>query len=169
MFSDAAGRDWSTAITVTTVKRVREMADVLLTDAAETNLIERLTGDVMLLADTLNAVCRPQAEQRQITSEQFGELLAGDVIDRACESLMDDLIRFFPSGRRAIVRRLVTTSREVEAKQMELLKAKLTDEQVAAMIQRQMTTAAEQIDKSLAEFGGTSGSLPASSESTQAR
>lgn len=167
MWKDANGREWSTAINVTTVKRVQEIAGVLLTDAADTNLIERLYGDVVLLANVLWGVCRPVAESRGVTAEQFGELLSGDVIDKACESLMEDLVGFFPSSRREIVSRIWQAARRLETERIRLVETKLTDERLEEMIRRTVETAGLEIDQRLAVLGNDSGRLPESSESTQ--
>lgn len=163
MWKDANGREWSTAINVTTVKRVQEIAGVLLTDAADTNLVERLYGDVVLLANVLWGVCRPVAESRGVTAEQFGELLAGDVIDKACESLMEDLVGFFPSSRREIVSRIWQAARRLETERVRLVETKLTTAQVEALIQRMVETAGLEIDQRLAVLGNGSGKSPESS------
>lgn len=157
MWTDKEGRDWSTAISVATIKRVKELAGVLLTDAADTDLVERLYSDVMLLCDVLYAVSMPQAEQRDITSSQFGELLVGDTIDRACESLMVDLIDFFPSGRRPIVTRIVAAARRLTEEKVKLVDQKMSDQQVESMIRRMVARADQEIDKYLAELGDDSG------------
>jgi hypothetical protein len=156
-WTDAQGRDWQTTVTVTTVQRVQQLADVLLTDAADGKLIDRLYSDVCCLANVLNAVCRPQADQRGVTSEQFGELLAGDVLDRACDSLMDDLIRFFPSSRRRAVEIMVTAAKKLEAEQTKLIGQKLTTEQLDQMIRHRAKIAADEIDRHLATLGDLSG------------
>ncbi|MHB8953568.1 MAG: hypothetical protein ACYC4U_11410 [Pirellulaceae bacterium] len=162
MWKDPNGREWSTAVTVSTVKRVKELADTLLTDAADTDLVDRLYGDVMLLANVLYAVCEPQARQREVTAEQFGELLAGDTIDRACESLMRDIIDFFPSGRREIVTRIHAAARRLETERVNLIRGKMTDEQLEQIIRRTVSQASEKIDTHLAALGGDSGKSPES-------
>jgi hypothetical protein len=166
MWKDANGREWSTAINVTTVKRVQELTGLLLTDAADTDLIERLYGDVVLLCNISWAVCQPVAEARGITSEQFGELLTGDVIDRACESLMEDLVGFFPSRRREIVQRIWQAARRLETERVKLVEGKLTTEQIEEMIRRTVEMADAEIDRRLAALGDGYGSSRASSVST---
>lgn len=164
MWTDAGGRDWNTSVTVTTIKRVQSLVDVLLTDVTDTDLIDRLHGNVVLLANVLYAVCKPQADERHVTDEQFGELLVGDTIDRACTSLMEDISRFFPSGRRPIVQRLWTAAAKLEKAKLDLLDQKLTDDQLTRLIQRQAEIAGRQIDTALAGLGDGSGDSPASSE-----
>lgn len=169
MWRDASGQEWSTAITVTTIRRVKDMADVLLTDAADTDLIDRLYSDVMLLADVLYAVCQPVAEERHVSSAQFGERLAGDVIDQACASFMADLVAFFPSGHREIVNRISQAASRLEAERVKLLETRLTEQQLTSLIQTAVERAGQEIDDKLAALGAGSGKSPEPSASTQAR
>jgi len=153
MWTDSEGRDWSTSITVTTVKRVKQLADVLLTDAADDDLVDRLYADVILLCDVLYAVCQPQAESRDVTDCAFGELLAGDTIERACDSLMQDLLLFFQSGRKVAAAKKILAAKKVEAAKEKLLTEKLTDEQIENLIQREVAKAGVSLDALTAEFG----------------
>jgi parvulin-like peptidyl-prolyl isomerase len=161
MWKDAGGREWSTAITAATVKRVLESAGVLLTDL---ETIERIERDVLLLADVLCAIAAPQREGRQVTSEQFGELLYGEVIDQAAASLRQDIIDFFPPGRRKIIQQIYQTTQKLEQETVSMLEARLTDDQVTAIVKR----AGEQVDLNLAKLGGGSGRSPEPSGSTPA-
>lgn len=167
MWTDELGRDWSTAINVNTVRRVKDMTGVLLTDAADTDLVQQLYNNVMLLCDVLYAVSKPQADERQIDSASFGEALVGDFIDKACESLMQDIVRFFPSGRREGVRKIWTAARKLEEQRMNLIQQKMTDEQLEMMILDAAKKAGDEIDRRLAELGDSSGKSPAQSELTQ--
>lgn len=166
MWKDVSGRDWCTAINVNTVRRVKELAGVLLTDAADTDLIERLHNDCMLLADVLYGVCEPQARERGIDSAAFGELLAGETIDRACESMMKDLVDFFPSGRRRAVQTILTAATRVETERIKLLDAKMTDQKFEELLASQIRQASDEIDRRLAALGEGSGKSQDPSGST---
>lgn len=166
MWKDRDGREWHTTITVNTVRRVRELTDVLLTDAADNDLIERLYGDVLLLCDVLYAVCKPEAEQRGIDADTFGELLANETIDQATESFMGDLIAFFPSGRRQRAERILTAAKGVETERVKLVEEKMTSERLDQVIKQAAEKAGREMDRRLAEHGDFSGRSPALSEST---
>jgi len=167
-WKDADGREWSTAVNIGTVRRVKELTGTLLTDAADTDLIERLNIDVMLLADVLYAVCQPICVERSISSAQFGELLAGTVIDRACASLMQDIVDFFPSGRREIVMRISQAATRLEVERTKLLESKLTTEQFNKLILEAAEKAGLEIDRRLAKLGVGSGKSPEPLASTPA-
>ena len=164
MWRDASGREWSTAVTGATIKRVKELTDVLLTDAATGDLWGRLATDVILLCDVLYAVCKPQCDERGVSDCQFGELLAGEVIDAAHESLERDLIDFFPSRRRDPIRRMAAATRKMEQAGLQLIERKLTDEQIEALIRHAAQQAEIQIDDSLLTCGGPIGKSPEPSE-----
>lgn len=164
MWTDATGKDWTTSVNVNTVRRVNELTGVLLTDAADTDLVQRLFSDIMLLCDVLYAVCEPQASERGIDSAAFGELLAGETIDKACDSLMRSIVDFFPSGRRDKVNRILAATRKIEQEQVKLLDQRMSAEQIDKLIAMQAGKANIEIDKILAGLGDDSGKSLASSE-----
>ena len=105
VFKDATGREWTVAISVATVSRVRSLAKVDIMDAIEGKLIPTLMGDVVLLCNVLYAVCKPQADAAGITDEQFGEALLGDALAAGEEALMEAIVDFsHPSKRTAVAR-----------------------------------------------------------------
>jgi len=164
MWKDAGGREWSTAITVSTVKRVQELAGVLLTDV---DVIERINHDPMLLCDVLCAIAKPQRDERNVTSEQFGELLAGATIDAAGDSFNQDLVDFFPPSRRQLISRILATTRKIQREQVRLVEERLTEEQINSLVGQAMRKVSENLDRHLATLGDDSGKSPESSVSTR--
>jgi len=116
-FADNTGRTWEVCVNVHTVKAVRAVLDVDLTQAIQigdteknlnTSLIDRLTDDPILLVDVLYVICREQAERLNVSDVQFGESLAGQAIADATKALLDEIVDFFPdAGRRRIGRLLL--------------------------------------------------------------
>ena len=98
-FKDNAGRTWTISLTVSAVKRVRDLAKIDLLDLANGRVIERLSADPVTLCDALYAACKPQADAEGITDEAFGEAMAGDAIEHASKALVEELIQFFPNAR----------------------------------------------------------------------
>ena len=105
-FTDTTGRTWDVVVNVDTIKRVRDLLGVNLLGIVEpgNDLVDRLAEDVILVCDVLFAVVKPQADERQESDGDFGKALSGDVIDVATTALLEELIDFFPSRRRAILR-----------------------------------------------------------------
>lgn len=112
-FTDSNGKDWTVAINVTSVKRVRDKLDIDLLDLSEA-LFKRLLTDPVTLVDVLYVVCETQANDRQITDEQFGEAMVGDAIDKGTTALLESLAEFFPKAKRAVLQRAVQKIQQVE-------------------------------------------------------
>jgi len=98
-YVDTAGRDWRLVVTVARVKRVRsELSfDPLSFDNSESGLL-KVIADPVLLAGAIYHFAEPRPESIGVTAEQFGEGLAGNVIDEATRALLEALTDFFPNG-----------------------------------------------------------------------
>lgn len=157
-FTDNAGRTWTIAINVDVLKRVRGLVDVNLLDIIDGKLIERLYRDPVLLCDVVYAVCKPEADARSVSDEDFGRAMAGDAIEQATKALLEELVLFSPSPRdRANIQRVLETTWQVMDKARDLVEARLA------------TVDAEQIvAQALATSGTSSGSAPELPASTPA-
>lgn len=111
-FTDTQGASWPIEITVSTIKRVRSLIDIDLLEVLDGKLIDQLVSDPVLLCDVLYAVCKPEADRRALSDEQFGSLLAGDAIDQATDALLTAIVSFSPSPRdRAALGQVLTKAR----------------------------------------------------------
>ena len=106
-FTDSTGRAWSLAINVDAVKRVKALVNVDLLQAVEGKLIEQLVADPILLCDVVFSLCKPQADQLGVSDEDFGRAMAGDAIEQATSAMLEELVDFFPSRRRALLTKAV--------------------------------------------------------------
>lgn len=132
-FTDNVGRAWTLVVNVATIKRVRALCGVDLNTIVEVEdgkpsakLLERLSGDPVLLVDVLYAVCKPECDQRGVSDEDFGAAMAGDAVEQATDALLDEVIDFFPAAKRAAFRRILSASRrfgEAARKRMEAMLA----------------------------------------------
>lgn len=162
VFKDNAGREWSVEINVAALKRVKSLTEVDLLGVLDGTLIERLVRDPVLLCDVVYAACKPQADERGVTDEDFGRAMAGDAIEHATGALLEELVGFCPSPRdRANLGRVLKATREVMDKARDIVEARLEKlvgggelEKVAERAFTQMQTAP----------GDSSGSAPDSSE-----
>ncbi len=104
-FKDEQDRCWEITVTVATLRRVRNElrtegnARFELMDLASVGspVFERVMTDPVELCDVLYAVCLPQAKERGVDAEQFGELLSGDVLGDATRALLEAIADFSPS------------------------------------------------------------------------
>ncbi len=113
-FTDNAGRTWTIAINVDCIRRLRATLNIDLLEAVEGKLIERLVGDPILLCDCIYVICKPDADQRNISDEDFGRAMAGDAIEYATTSLLEELVDFFPRNRRELLSKALLKFRNLE-------------------------------------------------------
>jgi hypothetical protein len=142
-FNDNAGRTWTLAVNVDAVRRVRSIVNVDLLEAVEGKLIEKIVGDPILLCDVIYVICKPEADQRSITDEDFGRSMAGDAIDHATTSLLEELVDFFPKSRRALLTKALGKFRQLETKAIQLVDKQLDDpkleEKVLGQLQQKLS------------------------------
>ena len=104
-FVDATGKTWTVTINTNAIKRAKETAGVYLVDVVNGDLYERLLLDPVLVCDVAYGVCKPEADTRKFTREDFNAVLVGDAIAAAREAILGDLVDFFPNPIRSIFRK----------------------------------------------------------------
>ena len=104
-FKDNEQRQWTVTVNVASMKRVKSLLDLNLMEAVEGDLIEKLATDPILLCDVIYAICKPEADKRNISDEQFGQAMAGDAIEQATAALLEELVDFFPEAKRRVLRK----------------------------------------------------------------
>lgn len=151
-FTDTEGREWIVRLDVNRARELRARAgyDVFGPPASVATVIDNPEA----LVDALFVACEAQARERGIDGAAFASGLAGDVIDSATAALMEAVVDFFPSRRRAALRAVLRQTEAVLTHAME-----------------QATQAIESVTPAeiLAKAGERSTSSPASSESIHAR
>lgn len=167
---DTEGRSWNIVVDANTAKRLRQRGVDLMEIVEENNtLFHRLGSDHLLLIDTLYLVCKPQADERSVTEEQFLKAIAGDAIDDATAAVLEEIVDFFPSRRRQILRAVLEKTRIVDEKAAALATARMKDPRIDAAIEKAMRDHAARIDSEIDRLAGnSSGDSPASSASTPA-
>lgn len=117
-FLDCKGRPWQVDITVTTLKRVRSALNIDLAAIFENEakVLQQLTTDPVMLCDVLYVICQAQAEAQKISSDDFGEGLAGEALAQAVDAMTGALIGFFPKDRAAVLKKVTDKANEVQAR-----------------------------------------------------
>jgi hypothetical protein len=126
-FTDNSGKVWTMSVTVDAIKRVRATLAVDLLDAISGELIKKIATDPILLCDIIYVVCKPEADAAGITDEQFGRAMAGDAIDRATTSFLEELVDFFPANRRKVLQEAIAKYHVLEEKLMEYARKAIND------------------------------------------
>jgi len=112
---EAGGHAWELRLNVATVKRVLDVCGVDLLavlNEAGRSVIEQLIASPVALVDVLHCLCASQCETRGMSPEDFGGMFAGDEIEAATQSLIQELVDFFPPRRR---KALAAMMQKVEA------------------------------------------------------
>lgn len=166
-FTDNAGRDWTVEVNVSALKRIKGLTGTDLLEAIDGPLVERLIRDPVLLCDVVYAACKPQADERGVSDEDFGRAMAGDAIDRATAALLEELVAFCPSPRdRANLGRVLTATRVVMDKARDVVERRIDELIEGGALERAMLEAVPETTPAAAA-GDSSGSAPASSDSTR--
>lgn len=160
-FTDTAGRVWTLAVNVATLKRVRalcgiDLANIITLDGGsrpDASLLERLASDPVLLVDVLYALCKEEAGRRNVTDTDFGASMAGDAIEQAAAALLDEIVDFFPSAKRRVMKRIMEATRRFGEKAETALAAALESPRLDAAL-----------NAALERLTGLSATSPASSE-----
>ena len=160
-FKDNEGRPWHVSLTVSSASRVKDLVRVVLppksadepapTEAVPFDLIDAgeiartfqvLRSNFSALGETLAALLLPQIEQKGLTKEQFLDGLKGESLEQGGLAVEEELISFFPPRLRGVVTAL------------------------AARMTELAETVTKQAEAALQTPGPSSGSVPASPDST---
>jgi hypothetical protein len=139
-FNDNAGRTWTVAINVDAIKRVKSLLSVNLLDAVEGKLIEQLVSDPVLLCDVLYVLCKPEADTKQVTDEEFGRAMAGDAIDTATTCLLEELVDFFPQAKRQVLAKALAKLKTFQARAIQTASKRLDDPKLDRQLQQILET-----------------------------
>jgi hypothetical protein len=164
-FQDNAGQTWSLAINVAAVKRVKDLLRIDLLSVLDGKLLEELAGDPVKLCDVVYVLCKPEADTKGITDEQFGQAMAGDALEHATTAFLEELVSFFPQGRRAVLSRTLAKLRQLESRVLDHVTTTLDSDRIDRAMEAELARVDRDIDARLAAIGDSSGSLPASSAS----
>jgi len=117
IFKDGLGRTWTVTVNVASTKRVKGAIDIDLMEVVNKDgtVLSRLHEDPETLVNVLYLLCKPQADTLGLTDENFGELFeTGEILEEACNALIEALISFFPPRRREILRKVMAKLKTLE-------------------------------------------------------
>jgi hypothetical protein len=84
---------------VDAIKRVKGLLDVNLLESRRRHADRAVDPRPVLLCDVIYVVCKPQADEQNVSDEDFGRAMAGDAIEHATRALLEELVGFSPSPR----------------------------------------------------------------------
>ncbi len=150
-FNDNAARTWTVQINVDAIKRVRDLVSVNLLEVIDGKLLDRLISDPILLCDVIYAICKTDADQKNISDVDFGRAMAGDAIDSATTALLEELVDFFPQAKRRVLAKALAKLQKLQTAALAAVETRLDSPE----LDRQMALR-------LAQLENSSGSAPES-------
>jgi len=168
-FTDNAGRTWTVALNVTTLKRVKSLCGVDVLDSVNDGgkLLNRLSSDPVLLCDVIFALCKDQAVAKEISDQDFGCAMAGDSIESATTAFLEELVDFFRGEKRKTLQRSIARVARYEEKFLKAVQLKLEDPKMDEAVDRVIERMNARMDQAVERVldstpGDSSGSAPAS-------
>ena len=114
---DTTGREWAITIDVNAIKRVMKSSfdylgeplkvNLLALVEPDSDLLKKIIGYPPLVCDIAYAICKPQCDAKNVSDEEFGRAMGGDVLEQVLELILEETVDFFPQGRRAILRKVL--------------------------------------------------------------
>jgi hypothetical protein len=122
-FVDTNSDTWHVRVDVNAIQRVRDMVGLDLAEILDegSDLIQKLDKDPVMLVRTIYAVMEPSIEKRDVTPEQFGERICGDVLQEATTAFLYALCAFFPLARRGPLLAILEESLQMQSRMNALL------------------------------------------------
>lgn len=153
-FRDNQNREWTIAINIGTMRRIRDLTGLDLAGDL-TTAMKTLEGDILLLVDVIYVACKPQADEREISDEQFGESFDESVVVEAGQAFLEEFANFFQPAKRRV---LTTAMRKATELQQQRATQMPTDEEVEQTVETNW--------KKTMESGSSSTNSRASSDTT---
>jgi hypothetical protein len=94
-FTDRLDKSWDMQLTVSSLKRVRDLAKADLGAMIEDPTQAKRLDDMTVMGRVIYAVVKPQADASSITEDAFLELLDGPAMSRAAGAFWQELESFF--------------------------------------------------------------------------
>ena len=175
-FRDTSGREWAIAVDVGAIKRVMKApiehlgeplkVNLLALVEPESNLLKKVVEYPPLVCDIAYALCKPQCDEKNISDEDFGRAMGGDVLEKVLDLVLEETVDFFPQGRRVVLKRVLEKSQTFAEKARALTTARLAAGDLDAAIDAVLELELQKLQAVQTTGTGTASSLPASSAST---
>jgi hypothetical protein len=113
VFTDDRGREWTLALTIASVKRIKAVHSIdLLAPPGRTpegeelpNPIERLTAETLLCVDVIFTLLADQVREPAVSRDEFDSHLGGRALGDAVSAFTEELEDFFLAFGQGLTRR----------------------------------------------------------------
>lgn len=115
-FKDTEGREWEICVSQATVKRFRSLKNIDLLDILtdEETPFSRMLVDTSQLVDVLWLLIEKQAAAKNVSQDEFDEVMLGEVVEKAEFVLLESISDFYHDPRlRELSRKKIEAMREL--------------------------------------------------------
>lgn len=102
-FKDLEGREWSVRLDIAAARRLREAGHDIVDYEQAGETIADLFNDEIALGEAVYAICRSQADARDVSEESFLSSLNGECVAKAREALFAAMPDFFSGPKRDVI------------------------------------------------------------------
>ena len=141
VFKDKNDFSWEIEVNISALKRVKSYLDLNLLDIFKQNqetqkfeLLEKISEDPILLVDLLFVLCEKQVKERKMSTEDFANVFSGEVIENAVNSLLYEIIDFFPETKKAVLKKILDTGKKMQGEAEKLILEKLDNVNLEQML-----------------------------------
>lgn len=166
-FRDSKGSLWELVVDIPTVERVRRLADVDLLNVAiadEQNGVFAKLADPVCFAHVVYAMCKPQADERGLSDEEFARCLDVDV-EQLADTLFVEIADFFQRRNQTQAAELILWQVAQSKKAAERMRAEFNPKTMAALETQLDEAISVELAKLRKTLGDASDDLQESSES----
>lgn len=163
-FNDRHGRQWILEFTLGSLARVKTETgvDLLTFHQPDSPALRAMATDPWKLLEVLVSLLRPQLEQKGVSEEAFGDSLLEEHVQAAVEALLTGMVDYYPPAKRTALKTLVDRVLGAVRNVSERANRELT----TVMATTDLDAMQKEIETAIS--GNSTGSSPASSESTPA-
>jgi hypothetical protein len=176
-FRDTASREWAITVDVGAIKRVMKApiehlgeplkVNLLALVEPESELLKKLVEYPPLVCDIAYAILKPQCDEKNVTDEDFGRAMGGDVLEKVLDLILEETVDFFPQARRTVLKRVLEKTKAFAEKAKALTEARINTGELDAAIDAVLAPQLKKLEEGAPPTTGTgtASSLPASSAS----
>jgi hypothetical protein len=111
-FTDAAGREWRLVLNLGMARRIRDELGVDFGQWSAGTPWLKMATDPFLFGAVLYSMCESQAQRMDVTPEEFGEAITGEVAEAARQALDEAVVLFSPAPMRPAMQKMLTGAKQ---------------------------------------------------------
>lgn len=141
-FKDNTGHEWSLAITVGVVRRIKDKVDLLKLVENKFAGLDELLKDPFALVGLLYLLLEPQVKEQGLNEDTFPDRFGGEELYAGTQAFMSEYADFFPNPKirdslKSMFQKALSAS-QIIAEEIETEVNKVTPEQLVESLKSQL-------------------------------